>query len=70
MTFSQSPAWGTEQERTRALECLSGAEVRRMSKAPHSDSESQQTMHNAKLSVPTFILLSTNNLLGTRIRSK
>ena len=28
MTFSQSPAWVTEQERTRALECMTGAEVR------------------------------------------
>ena len=28
MTFSPSPAWGTEQERTRDLQHLSGAEVR------------------------------------------
>ena len=36
MTFSQSPAFGTEQERTRALECMLEAEVRRTSKAARS----------------------------------
>ena len=36
MTFSQSPALGTEQERTRALECMLEAEARRTSKAARS----------------------------------
>ena len=36
MTFSKSSTWGTEQERARALERLSGAEARRKSKEVRS----------------------------------